>query len=147
MRLTPAGAFTLVAPLPAPTALPIGIAAGPDGNLWFAEAAGGRIGRIDPATGATAEFPLPHAACQQPGFEGSSGTACQVEYLAVGPDGAMWFGEPWRNAPGRADAVGTVTEYPLPAPPSGESGVGPLALGPDGALWFAANGAIGRFVP
>ena len=40
---------------------PLGIAAGPDGNLWFTEAAtGNRIGRITP-TGTITEYPLPTA--------------------------------------------------------------------------------------
>ena len=35
------------------------IAAGPDGNLWFTEIYGNRIGRIT-TTGTITEFPLPH---------------------------------------------------------------------------------------
>src|ERR1700687_4449161 len=53
-----AGAATLIAEFPTPTAgsTPQGIAAGPDGNLWFAESGGGsRIGRITTA-GTITEF-------------------------------------------------------------------------------------------
>ena len=31
-----------------PSSVPWGITAGPDGNLWFTEAGGGKIGRITP---------------------------------------------------------------------------------------------------
>src|SRR5437868_4101348 len=37
---------------------PLGITSGPDGNLWFAEAHGNRIGKITPS-GEITEFPLP----------------------------------------------------------------------------------------
>jgi virginiamycin B lyase len=36
---------------------PEGITAGPDGNLWFTEFTGNRIGRITPA-GTVTEFPV-----------------------------------------------------------------------------------------
>jgi virginiamycin B lyase len=55
--------------------------AGPDGNLWFAEAVDpGDIGEINPNTGATAQFPTttPHSL--------SLG-------VATGPDGTVWFTE------------------------------------------------------
>src|SRR5262245_24265924 len=35
-------------PVPTPGSLPHGIAVGPDGNLWFTERAGDKIGRITP---------------------------------------------------------------------------------------------------
>jgi virginiamycin B lyase len=47
-RITPVGAVTEF-PLPTAGSAPVGITAGPDGNLWFAEQAGNRIGRITPA--------------------------------------------------------------------------------------------------
>jgi hypothetical protein len=48
-RITPAGVITEF-PVPNAFSAPFGIAAGPDGNLWFAEAGAPRIGRITPAT-------------------------------------------------------------------------------------------------
>jgi streptogramin lyase len=36
-------------PIPTAGSQPAGIAAGPDGNLWFAEQLGNKIGRITPA--------------------------------------------------------------------------------------------------
>jgi DNA-binding beta-propeller fold protein YncE len=38
---------------------PEGIAAGPDGNLWFAEAGANKIAEIDPLTHAVTEFSSP----------------------------------------------------------------------------------------
>ena len=37
---------------------PVGITAGPDGNLWFTESQGNKIGKIVPATGAITEYPV-----------------------------------------------------------------------------------------
>jgi virginiamycin B lyase len=65
--------------------LPRGITAGPDGNLWFAEA--DHIGRITPAGSITA-FPLP--------TQGSS-----PEGITAGPDGNLWFTEYIGNKIGR----------------------------------------------
>ena len=63
----------------APTAssAPYGIAAGPDGNLWFTEAFGNKISRITPA-GVINEFPIPG------GFDEPQG-------ITTGPDGNLWF--------------------------------------------------------
>jgi streptogramin lyase len=63
------------------------LAAGSDGNLWFtANAATTRsipasfVGRVDPATGAVTEFPIPSGATL-PGA------------LTTGSDGNLWFPE------------------------------------------------------
>jgi virginiamycin B lyase len=53
----------------------VGITAGPDGNLWFCEARGAKIGRITPS-GAITEFATPHTAPSR---------------ITVGPDGNLWF--------------------------------------------------------
>src|ERR1043166_4890928 len=45
-------------PLPHANSSPQGIAAGPDGNVWFTEFDGNRIGRITPA-GAITELTVP----------------------------------------------------------------------------------------
>src|SRR5262249_55150599 len=72
-----------------PTAgsFPRGIAAGPDGNLWFAEGAANQIGRITP-DGVITEFPIPTASSVPIG-------------ITAGPDGALWFTEPGSNQIGR----------------------------------------------
>src|SRR6266581_2989335 len=52
------GQFITEFPIPTASSIPIGIAAGPDGNLWFTEGGGNKIGRITTA-GAITEFPIP----------------------------------------------------------------------------------------
>jgi hypothetical protein len=55
-RITPAGVITEFSTGISPASHPYGIAAGPDGNMWFTEYAGNRIGRITPQ-GVISEFP------------------------------------------------------------------------------------------
>jgi virginiamycin B lyase len=65
-----------VHPLLTEAAAPVGIAAGPDGALWFAEIATGQIGRITPDT-MIVEFALPDR-------------ASRPHDITLGPDGALW---------------------------------------------------------
>ena len=108
-----------------------GIAAGPDGALWFtqtAEIGDAReaIGRLDPDTGYT-RFPLP-------------GGRAGVGRITAGPDGAMWFTERARYRIATISTDGEVDEYPLPV------GTVPAEIiaGSDGALWFTTPHAVGR---
>ena len=58
-RITPAGTITEY-PLPKGRSGPSGITAGPDGNMWFTEMNGERIGRISPtATPTAVKYPCP----------------------------------------------------------------------------------------
>jgi streptogramin lyase len=57
---------------------PSRVTAGPDGNLWFTELNGQRIGRITPH-GVITEF--------------SAGISSRPYGIAAGPDGNMWFTE------------------------------------------------------
>ncbi|HQR12509.1 MAG TPA: choice-of-anchor Q domain-containing protein [Casimicrobiaceae bacterium] len=117
---------------PAPS--PRGIVLGPDGNIWFSEQTGDRIGRITPA-GAVTEFSLSPGA--NPGG------------ITVGPDNNIWFVERVGNAVGKIVAipangvVGTITVFPLPQPNSLPVSI---VAGSDGNLWFLEfNGnRIGR---
>src|SRR4029079_18935221 len=63
-------------PLANPTAQPLEITVGPDGNLWFSETAEPGIGRITTA-GQITDFPL-------------AGGMVPVG-IAAGPDGNIWF--------------------------------------------------------
>jgi virginiamycin B lyase len=98
---------------------PWGIAAGPDTNLWFTEAAANGIGRITPA-GVITEYPIPTAGSRSWG-------------ITAGPDGNLWFTEFLGNNIARITTMGIVTEYPIPTPGSEPYGIAP---GPDGKLWF-----------
>jgi virginiamycin B lyase len=110
-----------------------GIAAGPDGAMWFS---GNRnIGRITTA-GVITVYPIPTS---------NAGSAA----ITAGPDGAMWFTESGINSGpafakiGRITTSGVITEYPLPDPSSDPTAI---TVGPDGALWFieSITAKIGR---
>ena len=104
---------------------------GADGNLWFTERAGNRIGRITPG-GVITEFPLPSAGSEPDG-------------ITAGPDGNLWFTERGGNRVGRITTSGTITaEFlnPLAGSPRG------ITSGPDGNLWLAdAAGRVVRVTP
>jgi streptogramin lyase len=74
------------------------IASGPDGNLWFTEYTGNRIGRIS-TSGVVAEF----NGC----ISGSAG----LEYITRGPDNNLWFAEYTANR------IGRITTGSVGAPP------------------------------
>lgn len=88
---------------------PLGITSGPDGNLWFAETTGKRIGKITTAGGVT-KYDIP-----------SGG---QPFFIATGPDGNLWFTEP------ASDRIGRITTgviVPLAVPTLGNGAT--IALG------------------
>jgi virginiamycin B lyase len=145
-RITTDAAHTLsefpLPPPPAPGGVPLksgrqprGIAAGPDGAIWFTEYTADMIGRIDPTTHAISEFAVPTP-------------LSQPRAIAAGPDGAMWFTEFGTNKIGRIDpklaTPGTsngITEFsPTAGSPRG------IVAGPDNAMWFAddTGNAVGR---
>jgi len=113
-------------------ATPQGIAAGPDGNVWFTERFGDRIGQITP-TGTITEFST--------GIHGDA----QPASIALGSDGNLWFTEGATNRIGMITTAGAITEFNIPPPYGGPYGI---AAGSDGNLWFTvAPNAIGRIDP
>jgi virginiamycin B lyase len=64
-------------------------------------------------------------------------------YIASGPDGAIWFTDSAYSKIGRITTAGAVTEYATPTPNSSPQGI---TSGPDGAIWFVEEGAnnVGR---
>ena len=113
---------------------PFGITAGPDGNLWFTENLGNKIGRITPA-GTITEFSSVFAP-----FSGLNG-------ITAGPDGNLWFTEVLANKVGRITPAGTITEFSTGLTANST----PLGItaGPDGNLWFTETSAnkIGQITP
>ena len=112
-----------------------GIAAGPDGNMWFTAKSthpvsgpAGRIGKITPA-GVVTEYSTP----------GSNPVT-----IAAGSDGNMWFGTE-EGKIGKITPAGVVTEYSTSMP----NGISRIAQGPDGNVWFTGvNGQkIGKITP
>src|SRR5262245_17010747 len=79
-------------------ALPVAVAPGPDGAVWFTEAGTGKIGRVTTA-GQVTEFSLP------------AGTASDSEGIARGPDGNLWFTEFGTDRIGRITPTGAITEF------------------------------------
>jgi len=100
---------------------PYAITEGPDGNLWFTEQSGNKIGRIT-ASGTITEYSLVYS---------NSAPADIVS----GPDDSLWFTMNRIGYVGKITTDGTLTQYPLP------SGASPLGItaGPDGDLWIADN--------
>lgn len=110
---------------------PEGIAAGPDGNLWFAERGSNSIGRMTP-DGQLTEFPL-------------STVGSKPFQITAGPDGNLWFTEWAAGQIGRITPGGEITEFPVCdyCRPWG------ITAGPDGNLWFTLPGAgeVGSISP
>ena len=120
---------------------PRGIAAGPDGNLWFTMLVANRIGKITTA-GAIMTFPtLP--------TRGSSSAG--PTDIVTGPDGNLWFTE-WGSSRigcmttnGSAPNGTAAKHLDLPLGSSPRS----ISVGPDGKLWFTESGTytIARLEP
>jgi virginiamycin B lyase len=124
------GTYSSIAQYPLPTNFIYGIAAGPDGALWFTEPALNAIGRIT-TTGTITQYPVPTA-------------SSEPSKITVGPDGALWFTEVNVNQIGRITTAGDIVEYPVPTSMSLD--LGGITGGPDGAVWFILNfsNKIGR---
>ena len=122
---------------------PVGITAGPDGDLWYTNSDGGPYG-----TGSIGQMT-------------TSGTVASVHYdpaivnpagITAGPDGALWF---TNNGNGTGDSIGRITTTGTIYTYTGTGISGPEGItdGPDGAVWFTnygANGSgnsIGRITP
>src|SRR5450432_2942119 len=74
---------------------PTVITSGLDGNLWFSELNGNKIGRVTIA-GVFTDFPVPTAG------SGPNG-------IAMGPDGNLWFTEINAGQIGQITLTGTIT--------------------------------------
>jgi streptogramin lyase len=110
--------------VPTAASHPESIVSGPDGNLWFTEFDGNKIGRVTPS-GMFSEYAVPTAA---------SGPAA----ITSGPDGNLWFTENSIGKIGRITTGGVVTEFPIPTASSYPYGI---TSGPDGNLWFVEYGS------
>lgn len=115
---------------------PAEITLGADGNYWFTERSGSRIGRITPA-GVLTEFPV-----NPPGAD--------LVGIAAGSDGNVWFAASGHNSIGRITPLGVITEFSLPTSGVGSRNPFLMTLGGDGNVWFTEIGnanAIGRMTP
>jgi virginiamycin B lyase len=180
-RITPAGVITefLVPtpnsrpatgaisefPLPNANSQPWEITAGPDGNVWFTECSGNRIGRIAP-DGVISEFSVPTPASQPntirrgPDLNPDDNCAYQQEHLGdaafterygsfgqcvakLATTKTLWFTETAANRIAQITTDGHIFEYLIPTSASQPIGI---THGPDRAVWFAefAANKIGR---
>jgi streptogramin lyase len=119
-----------------PKAEPWGIAAGPDGNVWFTEngyeTTPGAIARITPS-GVVTQF-----TSGLPEFTGPEG-------ITDGSEGNLWFTDS-TDAVGRITPAGTITEFSKGITPNSYPGA--IVAGPEGNLWFTEYpGRIGRITP
>src|SRR5437867_1841061 len=112
-------------PIPSPFTGPEGITEGPDGNVWFTEWSGNRIGRMT-LDGTVTEWDVPTP-------------NSYPHTIVTGPDGNLWFTEQYGSTVGTITPQGTFAEYPLPAWTSYLYGI---TVGPDGNLWFAAGNKL-----
>src|SRR5438309_313530 len=105
---------------PTPTGgTPRGIAAGPDGNLWFTEENLNKVASVT-TSGVFTEYPIP--------------TANSGPYdIAAGPDGNLWFTEESVSQVAKVTTSGVFTEYPIP---TASTIPRDITAGPDGNLWF-----------
>jgi hypothetical protein len=116
-------------PVPTSNSHPEGITAGPDGNLWFTEVGGNKIGKIT-TSGTVTEYSIPASYSYPAG-------------ITTGSDSNLWFTQEDGNKIGKITTGGTITEFPVPT-----SSSRPLDItsGPDGNVWFTEEGGnkIGR---
>jgi streptogramin lyase len=119
-RLSPAGVLTEF-PIPTGHSGPRGIVTGLDGNVWFVESTRLRpaIARITPG-GVVTEYQLT-----------AEPTDNTPWHIVSGPDGDLWFNEPY--AIGHISTSGKITWMSLPE----GTQPGELVAGPDGNIWFA----------
>jgi streptogramin lyase len=104
----------------------VGIAAGPDGAVWFVDAQQGTLGRVTPE-GAVTLFPAPL-------LQGATD-------LVRGPDGNLWFSG--AAGVGRVGLDGAVTLVP------GTEGDDPeaIAVSPAGDVWATGSDALLQIGP
>ncbi len=99
-------------------AAPLGMTAGPDGNIWFVESGGNSIDRITPS-GIVDRFPLADA-------------QSFPQNVVSGPDGNVYFEAPGTQKAGLVKALGNLAVVEL------GSSYFAGAFGPRGQLWRIA---------
>jgi hypothetical protein len=139
--------------------LPTALAYDAAGNLFVAEL-GGRIRRVDAATGTIATY----AGVGGEGFGGDGGTATAARLnrphgLAVAADGTLYVADTFNHRVRAISAAGTITTLAGTGAPGGAGDGGPaaaaelnlpvdVACAPDGAVWVAEGaGRLRRIDP
>ena len=119
--------------LPNRGSAPTTISIARNGELWFTQSSGNRIGRMQPDGRGLVEYALPTP-------------DSSPRIIAAGSDGNMWFSEHSGNRISRITPAGEITGFAIPTPASQPRAI---ALGADGNIWFGmfAAGKIGRITP
>jgi virginiamycin B lyase len=123
-------------PLPTANSVPVGIAVGPNAQLYFTESGANKVGSLYLGSVSPLETSI---------LLPSDGGVLPDPYSIVeGPDGNMWVADLGTAAIGRfSTGNSSFVEYPTPT--VGASAYF-ITAGTDGALWFSEsfNGQIGR---
>jgi len=109
-------------PIPTVSSQPTSITAGKNGNVWFAENGGNKIGQIT-SLGLITEFSIP----TNYGYPG----------ITSGPDGNIWVTELGKQIIDEMTPNGALTTFPVNAFPAD------ITSGSDGNLWFTDARTIG----
>jgi virginiamycin B lyase len=109
--------------LPTSNSVPLYIAAGKDGNMWFTEYANNKIGKITPS-GAITEYAIPTASSQPWG-------------IVQGSDGRIWFAEYNKSKLGAVTTSGTFSEYATADYPNDTPYL--LTDRGDGTMWYTSS--------
>jgi len=106
----------------------------PDGSIWFCGQRNGKLGRLDPKTGAYKLVDL--------------GPGAAPHGVVIGPDGAPWVTEGGQNAIARVDPQDhKVTLFELP-PNQGYANLNTGVFDKTGIYWFTGqSGIYGRLDP
>lgn len=112
---------------------PHDVAVEPDGTVWYTAQASGKLGRLEPATGAVDEVEL--------------GPGSRPHGVIIGPDRGLWVTDGGLDAIVRVDASTTeVRTFPLPS--GGNANLNTAVFDRDGTLWFTGQaGVYGRLAP
>jgi streptogramin lyase len=104
--------------IPGSGTFPEGIVGGPDGNEWFVEHFGNKIGKVNP-TGTITTY--------------ATASGAEPRRITTGPDGNLWFSENAKKI-GRITPSGRITEFPTIG---SEHESMAIATGPNGWVWFS----------
>jgi virginiamycin B lyase len=108
---------------------PHDVAVAADRTVWYTAQGAGKLGRLDPTTGAIEEIEL--------------GSGSRPHGVIVGPDDALWITDGGLNAIVRVDpSTSEVRTFPLPG---GDANLNTAIFDLDGTLWFTGQeGIYGR---
>jgi hypothetical protein len=112
---------------------------GPDGAIYA-----GNLPTFDPVSGTTSPSRILRIDFFSKAITSVTlPSGSQVEQIAPGPDGALWFTDPGLNKIGRVTTSLSFTYFTIPTPASGLAGI---TAASDNAMWFteSAKNKIGR---